>query len=84
MVNMDLGIYYEKILLEERLERKKIELKEMQDYFEIEVKNSMRRESNFEKNAINSLLEMKEVKDTIKVLEKELNSFLLMEIQNGK
>ena len=54
-------------ILRQRLGAKKIDLKNQQEYFRIDMKNI--EQSNYEDNAINALLYMKKLKTEIAELE---------------
>ena len=54
-------------IMEQRLEEKKTKLIQLQEYFQIDLKNI--NSSTYEDNAISALLEMKKVKTEIAELE---------------
>ena len=55
-------------IIKQRLESKRVELKQKQDYFDVLCHSEMNT-ANFERNAINDLLVMYQLKSEIKELE---------------
>lgn len=55
-------------IIKQRLESKRVELKQKQDYFDVLCHSEMNT-TNFERNAINDLLVMYQLKSEIKELE---------------
>lgn len=54
-------------VMKQRLEAKKIKLTQLQEYFQVDLKNI--NSSTYEDNAISTLLEMKKIKTEIAELE---------------
>lgn len=65
-----------KDVLEQRLTAKKQDLKQMQDFWKIDMENNINTQ-NYEDNAINTLLNMKKLKTEIAELELILQLYII-------